>query len=128
VDYELAGSRAQIDAQITTQKTISLAYPYGDSNASVVSIARNYYIFARGISCGLNSDPYDYYNLKACSPDVGDDIYAQADAAELQRKLLVVYIHSLDEEGLLGSRSSIWNIISDYPGARTHGSNLPAPP
>ena len=96
VDYELAGSRAQIDAQITTQKTISLAYPYGDSNASVVSIARNYYIFARGISCGLNSDPYDFYNLKACSPDVGDDIYAQADAAELQRKLLVVYIHSLD--------------------------------
>ena len=96
VDYELAGSRSQIDAQITTQKTISLAYPYGDSNASVVSIARNYYIFARGISCGLNSDPYDFYNLRACSPDVGDDIYAQADAAELQRKLLVVYIHSLD--------------------------------
>ena len=96
VEYELAGSRAQIDAQITTQKTISLAYPYGDSNASVESVARNYYISARGVSCGLNNDPYDFYNLKACSPDVGDDIYAQADAAEQQRKLLVVYIHSLD--------------------------------
>ena len=96
VQDELAGAKAAIDAQIPSQKCISFAYPFGALNSSVASIAQSIYVASRGISCGLNSEPVDFSNVKACSPDDGDDIYAQADAAEQQQKWLVAFIHSLD--------------------------------
>jgi peptidoglycan/xylan/chitin deacetylase (PgdA/CDA1 family) len=96
VQDELAESKAVIDAQITPQKCLTFAYPFGDLNSSVESIVQNTYTAARGIICGLNSEPFDFYNVRACSPDDGDDMYAQADAAEQQGKWLVSFMHSLD--------------------------------
>ena len=96
VQNELAGSKNAIDSQIPSQKCLTLAYPFGNLNSSVASIAQNIYMASRGISCGLNGEPFDFSNVRACSPDDGDDIYAQADAAEQQGKWLFAFIHSLD--------------------------------
>jgi hypothetical protein len=113
---ELAGAQAAIDAQILSQKCLSLAYPYGAVNGTVASIAQNLYIASRGISCGLNGEPYDFSNVRACSPDDGDDIYAQADAAEQQGKWLVTFIHSLDGgRDCWGSwEIDMWTTYLDY--------------
>ena len=99
VQVELQGSQSIIDSQVTTQKAVTIAYPYGDYNSSVQSIAQNYYIAARGVNCGLNQDPIDFYGIKACSPDSLDDVYAQTDAAQAQGKWMVFFIHSLDGTG-----------------------------
>ena len=96
---ELQGSQSIIDSAVTSQKAVTIAYPYGDYNYSVQSIARNYYIAARSVSCGLNQDPIDFYGVKACSPDSLDDVYAQTDAAQAQGKWMVFFTHSLDGTG-----------------------------
>ncbi len=103
---ELGNSKTLIDAQITTQKVRSVAYPYGDVNSTVSSMARNYYFAARGVACGLNQPPYDFYNVRACSPDSLDDVYYQTDAAEAQGKWLVTFFHSLD-----GTGYGAWDIV-----------------
>ena len=103
---ELGGSRPLIDAQITSQKVFSLAYPYGDVNTNVSTIARDYYFAARGVNCGLNQPPYDFYNVKACSPDSLDDVYYQTDVAETQGRWLVTFFHSLD-----GTGYGAWDIV-----------------
>jgi len=72
---ELGGSFSLIDAQVTSRSVLSLAFPYGDVNSNVSTVARNYYFAARGVACGLNQSPYDYYNVRACSPDSLDDMY-----------------------------------------------------
>ena len=96
VQEELAGSKAEIDAQITSQKCRTLVYPYGDFNSNVISVTRNYYIAARGVWCDLNSEPFDIYNVRACTPeDVSIDVYAMTDSTEQQGKWLVVYFHDL---------------------------------
>ena len=94
VQIELSESKAEIDAQITSQKCLTFAYPFGALNPDVESITRNYFIAARGITCQINSEPFDFYNVNACTPE-GEDIYVQTDAAELQGKWLVAYFHSL---------------------------------
>ena len=65
---EMEGAKTEIDAQITSQKCLSFAYPFGDLNSNVESIAQNVYIGARGIWCGLNSEPYDFYNRESLLP------------------------------------------------------------
>ncbi len=93
---ELEGSKAAIDARITSQECLTLAYPYGVFNGDVQTIAQDTYIAARGIWCDLNADPYDFYNMQSCSAEFGSyDIYARAYDAELQGKWLDVYLHSL---------------------------------
>ena len=47
----------------------------------------------------MNQPPYDFYNVRACSPDSLDDVYYQTDAAEQQGKWLVTFFHSLDGTG-----------------------------
>ena len=98
IQDELAGSKAAVDAQIPSQKCLTLAYPYGDVNASVESIAASLYMSSRGVFCDLNTAPYDFSRVNACSPDDGnfDDIYARADDAEQQAAWLVAFIHSLN--------------------------------
>ncbi|MEW6721532.1 MAG: polysaccharide deacetylase family protein [Thermodesulfobacteriota bacterium] len=93
---EITGSKATIETQVPSRKCLSFAYPFGDTNSSVASIASDAYVNSRGVACGLNAEPYDFANLKACSPDSGDDIYVWADAARSQGKWLIAYIHSLD--------------------------------
>ena len=103
VQYELEASKTEIDAQVLQQKCLTFSYPFGDFNDAVQTVAGNTYIASRGIQCGLNSEPFDFLNVKACSPDDGDDIYAQSDAAEQQGKWLVAFIHTLD-----GGIDSCW--------------------
>ena len=96
---ELQSSQSIIDNAVTSQKAVTLAYPYGDYNSSVQSIARNYYIAARGVNCGLNYDPIDFYGINACSPDSLDDVYLWTDAAQTQGAWMVFFAHSLDGTG-----------------------------
>ena len=102
VQVELGESKAAIDNQIPSQKVRSFSYPFGEFNDDVELIAQNYYFAARGTTCELNQEPYDFYNLRACSPDTFDDLYTQADAAAAQGKWLVVYFHNLDGTELSG--------------------------
>ena len=46
---EIGGSQAEIDAQITTQKCVTFAYPFGELNVTAELIAQDYYIAARGV-------------------------------------------------------------------------------
>ncbi len=98
VQDELAGSKIAIDAHVTSQQCLTLAYPYGDENDSVATIAGSLFMASRGVSCALNTAPYDFNRVRACSPDPEnfDDIYAQADAAEQQGAWSVTFIHSLN--------------------------------
>ncbi len=96
---EIYGSQAVIDAQIPSQKCVSFAYPYGDLNSTVESIASQTYIVARGINCQFNNAPYDFYNLRSCSPDDGDDIRFWTDQAEQQRKWLTIFGHTMTGGG-----------------------------
>ena len=98
VQDELTGSKVAIDAQITSQQCLTLAYPYGIVNSSVASIAGSIFIASRGVSCAINIAPYDFNNVKACSPDPDnfDDLYAQTNTAEQQGAWLVTFIHSLN--------------------------------
>ena len=95
VQDEMGGAKALIDTKITPQKCLTFAYPYGEQNSNIQAIARNNYISARGVVCGINQEPYDFYNVRACSPDDSDDIYGYADLAETQGKWGVVFFHSL---------------------------------
>ena len=115
VQDEMAGAKAAIDVQIAPDRCLTFAYPYGQLNSDVESIAQNIYIAARGVYCGLNSDPVDFYQVRACSPDDGDDIYAQTNAAEEQSKWLVIFIHSLDGGGDCWGSYTI-DALTDYLG------------
>jgi len=69
VQDKMQGAKAAIDAQIPSQKCLTFAYPYGSLNYDVESIAPITYIAARGIRCGLKSEPFDFYDVRACSID-----------------------------------------------------------
>ena len=117
VQDEVAGSKATIDAQVPQQKCLTFSYPFGSFNAAVQAVAGNTYIASRGVQCGLNSAPFDFQNVKACSPDDGDDIYQQSDAAEQQGKWLVAFIHTLDagRDSCWGSwEIDMWTTYLDY--------------
>ncbi|GFE60844.1 LamG-like jellyroll fold domain-containing protein, partial [Geobacter sp. AOG2] len=92
---ELAGSKAIIEAQIPAKKCLSLSYPFGDANDQVKAMAQPLYSAARGVFCQINNEPYDMYNLGACSPDDGVNVNQQADAAEQQGGWLIFFVHSL---------------------------------
>ena len=95
VQSEMEGAKAAIDAQITTQKCLSFAYPDGALNDSVASIANNIYIASRGIECQLNSEPINFSNVNSCSPGDLGTLIANTDAAEQQGKWLDYHFHSL---------------------------------
>ena len=95
VQQELEGAKAAIDAQITTQLCLSFAYPFGEFNVSVASIANNIYIASREVACVLN-EPINFSNVMSCSPRDFEVLIANTDAAEQQGKWLVSRFHSLD--------------------------------
>ena len=109
---EIGGSQAAIDAQITTQKCLTFAYPFGELDSNSESIAQSYYIAARGISCDFNNTPYDFYSMKACEDTLSvEQMKAKADEAEQQAKWLVSFHHNLD-----GTGWGFWTIdmLTDY--------------
>ena len=64
MEEEIGESKAVIDAQITTQQCLTFVYPFGDYDANAKAIAEDYYIAARGVSCDLNTAPYDFYGMR----------------------------------------------------------------
>ena len=111
---EIEEAKVTIDAQITTQKCLTFAYPFGEINDNAKSlIAQAYYIAARGVSSGLNKMPYDFYDMKACEDTLSvEQMKAKADEAEQRGKWLISNHHSLDETSDYG----YWNIgmLTDY--------------
>ena len=95
---EMMGSKTEINARIASQELNFFAYPYGELDPSVESIARDLFVASRGggIACGLNGDSVDFSNVKGCSPDDGNDIFDLTDAAERQGKWLVAIFHSVE--------------------------------
>ena len=109
---EIGGAKAEIDAQITTQKCLTFAYPFGEFNDNAELIAQAYYIAARGVSCDLNNTPYDFYAMKACEDSLSvEQMKAKADEAEQQAKWLISFHHNLD-----GTKWGFWTIdmFTDY--------------
>jgi peptidoglycan/xylan/chitin deacetylase (PgdA/CDA1 family) len=96
VQYEMEGAKAAIDAQITTQKCLTFAYPFGAHNDDVASIANNIYIASRNTNCPLNSEPINWGSVNSCSPGDLGSLISAADAAEQQGKWLDHHFHSLD--------------------------------
>ena len=103
VTNELKNSQSAINANVTVQKCVTIAYPYCNrpANASVVS---DYYIAARGCSGQLvPSTPTDFLNISSfvCG-SMGllqfQDIEAKADAAAAARSWCVYLIHAIDND------------------------------
>jgi hypothetical protein len=103
VTNELQNSQSAIDANVTVQKCVTLAYPYCNPPANLFVVS-NYYIAARGCSGQLvPSTPTDFMNISSfvCG-SVGllqyQDIKAKADAAAAARSWCVYLIHAIDND------------------------------
>lgn len=118
VQDEMMGAKTAIEAQIPSKPCLFFAYPYGELNPSVKSTAQNIYVASRGggNNCGLNGEPIDISNVRGCSPDDGNNIYSQTDAAEQQGKWLVVIFHSLNggKDGYGSWHFDAWTAYLDY--------------
>jgi oligosaccharide reducing-end xylanase len=103
VTNELKNSQSDIDANLTVQKCVTVAYPYCNPPANV-SVVSNLYIAARGCSGQLApSTPTDFMNISSfvCG-SMGllqfQDIKAKADAAAAARSWCVYLIHAIDND------------------------------
>ena len=100
---ELADSRSAINASVTNQSCVTLAFPYcvpGDPG-----ITAAYYIAARGCSGQLvPATPPDFMNISSfvCGSQGGiktpDQFNAKADAAAAANSWAVYLIHALDDD------------------------------
>jgi oligosaccharide reducing-end xylanase len=103
VTNELQNSQSNINANVTVQKCVTIAYPYcrPPANASIVS---SYYIAGRGCSGQLvPSTPADFLNISSfvCGSQgllQFQDIKAKADAAVTARSWCVYLIHAIDND------------------------------
>ena len=97
IEEEIEESKAIIDGQITTQRCLTFVYPFGSYDDNAKALAENYYSAARGISCDLNTSPYNFYGLRACGDSRSlEQMKAMADAAEDQGEWLITFLHKLD--------------------------------
>ncbi len=98
VDTELKQSQAVINAQITSQKCITFAYPYGDQNSTVQAAAAKYYLAARGVTWDVNYAPYPFYLLEARGDDPSSTVSgmtATVDQAISAGAWMISYMHDL---------------------------------
>jgi hypothetical protein len=101
---ELKNSQATINAHITGQKCVTIAYPYckvGDT-----SIIKQYYLAARICSGAIErSTPTDFMNISSIvcgalgSVKTSADFKSRADAAVSARGWCVYLIHGIDNDG-----------------------------
>jgi peptidoglycan/xylan/chitin deacetylase (PgdA/CDA1 family) len=99
---EISGSRQDLLA-IGANPVVSFAYPYGETNSTVMSVAKNAgYTGARGIDFGLNDKNTDSYNLVAKPVDFGtslDTVKVWVEDAILNKKWLILFFHNIDNSG-----------------------------
>ena len=101
---ELKNSQTTIDAHITGQKCMTIAYP--NCNTGNTSIIRQYYFAAR-ICSGVieRSTPTDFMNISSIicgtqgSVKTSADFKSKADAAVSSRGWCVYLIHGIDNDG-----------------------------
>ena len=99
---EILDSQTAIDNQIDSQDCLTFTYPFGDGagNSNIRAIVANAYIGARGVSGGLNSFPFDFYNSLVWFPETAaGSLESQADLAETSGKWFIAGFHSLDGTG-----------------------------
>jgi peptidoglycan/xylan/chitin deacetylase (PgdA/CDA1 family) len=100
MEEEIGESKAIIDDQITTQECLTFVYPFGDYDSKAKAFANAYYIAARGVWCGFNKTPYDFYGLRGCGDsDSLEQMKSNTDEAEQQGYWLITIHHSLDGTG-----------------------------
>lgn len=99
---ELVNSKSTIESIIGGTVT-TLAYPYGDTNASVKSMAQNAgYTLARGVQAGFNSKSADKFDLRVQSVNVDTPlsiVKSWIDAANNAHVWLILMFHQVDHEG-----------------------------
>lgn len=97
-EYQMATSQAQINANITSQRCLTFAFPYGAANESVATLVGKYFIAGRIVNGDLNDPTTDlnrenafdinYYSL--------DRMKALTEQASTEGKWLVPLFHSFD--------------------------------
>ena len=97
-EWEIEESKRVIESQLGGKRCVSLAYPYGDSNASVRALVESAgYINARNVFWDLNSPPYNFYNLNAYHSALTlDQMKTYTAMAEQQGEWMVTLFHCLD--------------------------------
>jgi PKD repeat protein/peptidoglycan/xylan/chitin deacetylase (PgdA/CDA1 family) len=99
VRYQMEESKALIDSEITSQECLSFAYPFGESDATVQSIADDVYIGSRGTDWDPNywDDP-NYANVNSYSPGSMSELENLTDEAENQGLWIDLHFHTLNQE------------------------------
>ena len=98
MEEEIGESKSVIESQIPMQQCLTFVYPFGEYNATGKAIAEEYYIAARGVSCDLNTAPYNFYGMRACGDGRSlEQMKAWADSAEQQGEWLITFLHALDD-------------------------------
>jgi len=106
MEEEIGESKTIIDDQITTQECLTFVYPFGDYNSNAKAYTKKYYIAARGVWCGFNKAPYDFYALRGCGDsDSLEQMKLYTDEAEQHGYWLITIHHSLD-----GTGYGVWTI------------------
>ena len=106
MEGEIGEPKAVIDGQIAMQQCLTFVYPFGDYDANAKAFAGDYYIAARGVWCGLNKTPYNFYAMRGCGDSNSlDEMKSYTDEAEQQGDWLITIHHSLD-----GTDYGYWTI------------------
>ena len=101
VDAEFSQSVAAIRSQVGVTPT-TCAYPYGDVNATVESIAAKYFAACRGTDAGTNSSNSDALDLRVFyvhTSTTAADVRAAADAAKAAGTWIVFVYHGVGSVG-----------------------------
>ncbi len=132
IEYELRRSREIIDSQIPAQKCVTHAYPWCQYR-NAESLARLYYIAARGCGAGMALDtgqsvedttPGNMFNVQATHLDrQGDEATAlimnrMVDNLIARRGWLVELHHGIDSMGYMWSYSDTFELHLKYMAAR----------
>ncbi len=101
---ELQNSRDAIDAHITGQKCLTLAYPYCVPDSS--NVCSQFYLAARGCSGAIEpSTPANFMNISSfvCGSlsaiQTPQDFSAKADSAAASNGWVVFLLHGIDNDG-----------------------------
>lgn len=97
-ESQMAISQAAINANITSQRCLTLAYPYGAVGSAVENVARKYFIAARIVNGDPNDPTTNYYRENAF--DVAfysmDQMLAVTNQTAAEGKWIIPLFHSFD--------------------------------
>lgn len=123
-ELELSASKKYLEGQGFNVSI--LAFPYGDYNDEVFSLAKQYYPFVRGSSDGYNSNVSnpDYLNSKwTVNTTTIDDMKSWLDTAIENDSWLIVMVHRVSDDHLdeFSVKPEVLEGFVDY----IHQKNIP---